>query len=188
MSDMWTGERIRLRGVEPEDWEGFRDLARNTVDVRNADLVEPPRSDASFRAWTAERAGRTPDSTSYRLVIEVLADGSFAGSVTVGEADRRAGRFKTGIEISRDHRRKGYAAEASELVLTYMFAEQRYNKCEVEIYAFNEPSLALYRKLGFTQEGVLRQHEFFAGAHQDLVLLGLTAAEHWSTHHLPHLA
>jgi len=43
MGDMWTGERIRLRGVEPEDWEGFRDLARDTHDARNADLVEPPR-------------------------------------------------------------------------------------------------------------------------------------------------
>ncbi|WP_406865027.1 GNAT family protein [Streptomyces sp. HUAS MG47] len=187
MSDMWTGKRIRLRGVEPEDWEGFRDLAGNTVDVRNADMVEPPRSDASFRAWTEERAGRSPQTESFRLVIETLADRAFAGSVTVGETDRRAGRFKMGIEVSRDHRLKGYATEANELVLTYMFAEQRYNKCEVEVYAFNEPSLALYRKLGFTEEGVLRQHEFFAGAHHDLVLFGLTAAEYWTTHRTPTL-
>lgn len=57
---MWTGEKVRLRGVEPEDWEGFRDLAQDTVDTRNADLVTPPRSAESFRSWTAERAGRPP--------------------------------------------------------------------------------------------------------------------------------
>ena len=187
MGDMWTGERIRLRGVEPEDWEGFRDLARDTHDARNADLVEPPRSAESFRAWTAERAGRPPGGDAFRLVIEELAGGTFAGAVTVGETDSRAGRFRTGIEISRAHRRMGYAAEATALVLTYMFAEQRCNKCEVEVYAFNEASLALYRKLGFVEEGRLRMHEYFAGAHHDVVLFGMTADEHWAAHPRPSL-
>jgi RimJ/RimL family protein N-acetyltransferase len=182
---MWNGEKVRLRGVEPEDWEGFKDLAQHTVDVRNSDLVEPPRSDESFRSWTAERAGRSPGGEAFRLVIEVLADRAFAGSVTVGETDSRAGRFMTGIEIARDHRRQGYAVEATELILTYMFAEQRYNKCEVEIYAFNDASLALYRRLGFVEEGRLRQHEFFAGSYHDVVLLGITAAEYWATRQQP---
>ncbi|MGW1818993.1 GNAT family N-acetyltransferase [Streptomyces sp. NPDC002125] len=185
MGGMWTGERVRLRGVEPEDWEGFRDLAHNTHDVRNADMVEPPRSAEGFRSWTAERAARPPGGEAFRLVIEVLADGAFAGSVTVGETDSRAGRFRTGIEVARAHRRRGYAAEATELVLTYMFAEQRHHKCEVEVYAFNDASLALYRRLGFVEEGRLRQHEFFAGAHHDVVLLGITAAEYWATHPRP---
>ncbi|WP_418961101.1 GNAT family N-acetyltransferase [Streptomyces tritici] len=185
MSDMWTGARIRLRGVEAEDWRGFRDLARNTVDARNADMVETPASDEHWRAWTAERAGRAPGSESFRLVIEVLDDGAFAGAVSVGETDRRAGRFKTGIEIARDHRRRGYAAEATELVLTYMFAEQRHHKCAVEVYAFNEGSLALYRSMGFVEEGRLREHEFFGGAYHDLVLFGLTADEFWATHERP---
>ncbi|MFE3826112.1 GNAT family N-acetyltransferase [Streptomyces sp. NPDC059092] len=187
MSDIWTGEKVRLRGVERDDWEGFRDLARNILDVRNAGLVEPPRSAESFRSWTAERAGRPPGGAAFRLVVEVLADRSFAGSVPVGETDVRAGRFKTGVEIISDRRRMGYAAEATELLLTYMFAEQRYNKCEVEVYAFNDASLALYRRLGFAEEGRLRQHEFFAGGHQDVVLLGITAAEHWATHQRPSL-
>ncbi|WP_392670208.1 GNAT family N-acetyltransferase [Streptomyces sp. LN785] len=185
MSDMWVGEKVRLRGVEPDDWEGFRALAQHTVDVRNADLVEPPRSRESFRSWTAERAGRAPGGESFRLVIETVADQAFAGSVTVGETDPRAGRFKTGIAITRDHRGNGYATEATELVLTYMFAEQRYNKCGVEVYAFNDASLALYRKFGFVEEGRLRQHEFFAGIYHDVVLMGITADEHWAAHQRP---
>ena len=150
MNDMWTGAKVRLRGVEPEDWKGFRDLARNTVDARAADQVEPPRSDESYRSWTADRAGRPPGGEAFRLVIEALAERVFAGSVTVGETDNRAGRFRTGIEVSRDHRGKGYATEATELILTYMFGEQRLNKCEVEVHAFNEASLALYRCLLYT--------------------------------------
>ncbi|MEU5717597.1 GNAT family protein [Streptomyces sp. NPDC020403] len=185
MSDLWTGGKVRLRGVEPEDWEGFRGLARHTLDVRNSDLVDPPRSAEGFRAWTAERAVRPPGGEAFRLVIEAVADQSFAGTVTVGETDSRAGRFSTGVAIAREHRRRGYAAEATELVLTYMFAEQRYNKCEVKVHDVNDASLALYRRLGFVEEGRLRRHEFLAGAYHDVVLLGITAAEHWATHRRP---
>ncbi|WNF26675.1 GNAT family protein [Streptomyces sp. C11-1] len=187
MSDLWTGEKVRLRGIEPDDWEGFRALAQHTVDARNADMVEPPRSDEGFRAWTAERAGRTPNPTAYHLVIETRSEHAFAGAVSVGETDARAGRFRTGIQITREHRRRGYAAEATELVLTYMFAEQRCHKCEVEVYAFNDASLALYRKLGFVEEGRLRRHEFFAGAYHDVVLLGITADEYWAGRARPSL-
>lgn len=185
MSDMWTGEKVRLRGVEPEDWQGFRDLDRSSVDARNSGLVEAPRSDESFRSWTDSRAGRAPGGESFRLVVESVADGAFVGSLTVGETDNRAGCFKTGIAITTEQRRKGYAAEATELLLTYMFAEQRLHKCEVEIYAFNEGSIALYRKLGFVEEGRLREHEFFAGTYHDVVLMGITADEHWATHQRP---
>lgn len=49
----------------------------------------------------------------------------------------------------------------------------------------SDASLALYRRLGFVEEGRLRQHEFFAGSHHDLVLLGSTAAEYRATHQRP---
>ncbi len=63
-----------------------------------------------------------------------------------------------------------------------MFGERRYHKCEAGIYAYNEASLALHRRLGFTEEGRLRDHEFFAGRHHDLVVMGMTAQEFAQRH------
>lgn len=79
--------------------------------------------------------------------------------------------------IDPDHRRKGYAAEAVVLVLRFMFAERRYHKCLAAIFAHNEASLALFRRLGFTEEGRLREHVYFAGRHHDLVMMGMLADE-----------
>lgn len=89
MGDMWTGEKVRLRGVEPDDWEGFRDLAQHTVDVRNADLVEPPRSEESFRMWTAERAERPPGGEAFRPLPEATLR---AGFTAAAAAERAQGR------------------------------------------------------------------------------------------------
>lgn len=44
-----------------------------------------------------------------------------------------------------------------------MFAERRCAKCQARILAHNEASLALHRRLGFIEDGRLRDHVFFAG-------------------------
>ncbi|MEU6151097.1 GNAT family protein [Actinosynnema sp. NPDC047251] len=97
----------------------------------------------------------------------------------------RAGRFSYGIGIGREHQRRGYAAEVVVLPLTYMFGERRLHKCAVSVHAFNSASVALHEKLGFRHEGLLRDHEFFAGRHHDVVLMGLTAPEFATTHPFP---
>ncbi len=79
--------------------------------------------------------------------------------------------------IGADHRRKGYAAEAVALLMRFMFAERRYHKCLGAIFAHNEASLALTRRLGFTEEGRLREHVYFAGRYHDLVMMGMLADE-----------
>jgi RimJ/RimL family protein N-acetyltransferase len=60
--------------------------------------------------------------------------------------------------------------------------ERRYHKCEAMIYAYNDASLGLHRRLGFVEEGRLRDHEFFAGHYHDVVGMGMTAEEFAERH------
>ncbi len=177
MSSLWTGAKVRLRGIEPEDWEGFMAFDQHTRDMRAVDRVHPPRSAAGYRQWTVDEAARETAADQLHLAIESLEDEVLVGSLSTSAVDRRAGRFAYGIGIGHEHQRRGYAADAVGLLLAFMFGEQRFTKCEAGVYDFNTASIALHRALGFTQEGRLREHEYFAGAHHDLVLFGLTARE-----------
>jgi RimJ/RimL family protein N-acetyltransferase len=87
------------------------------------------------------------------------------------------GTFRYGLSIVREQRRKGYASEAIHLVLAYFFRELRYQKVNVEVYAFNEPSLRLHLRLGFREEGRLRRMIRTAGAYHDEIILGMTVEE-----------
>lgn len=175
MTSIWVGERVRLRGVEPEDWQDFLRFGEVSEDVRAVDHLHPPRSVASQREWARRQALAEPDDDGFILAIE--AGGALVGSLNVHAVDPRVGRFRYGIGIGREHQRRGYATEAVGLLLDFMFRERRNHKCEVEVYAFNEPSLALHRALGFREEGRLRDHEFSAGRHHDVVVLGVLAEE-----------
>ncbi|WP_218005096.1 hypothetical protein [Actinomadura macra] len=49
MISFWTGEQVRLRGVEPEDWQAFKEFDQHTEDMRGAEMLHPPRSDEGYR-------------------------------------------------------------------------------------------------------------------------------------------
>nr|WP_042196460.1 GNAT family N-acetyltransferase [Kibdelosporangium sp. MJ126-NF4] len=188
MTSIWTGGRVRLRGIEPEDWEAFRRFDENSEDMRSADMTHPPRSAEGYRRWAEEQATRDPQDDEFMLAIEAhgtaddTLDNTLVGSISTNGTDRLAGRFSYGVSIGDEHKRRGYASEAVLLLMAFMFAERRYHKCEISVHAVNEPSVRMHEKLGFVTEGRLRDHVFFAGRHQDLILLGMTAQEFWARH------
>ncbi|MBM7857434.1 GNAT family N-acetyltransferase [Lentzea nigeriaca] len=185
MTSAWVGKLVRLRAVEPEDWEVFWRFDQNTVDGRRSDKIHPPRSASRQRQWAEQAALKEPDNDAFQLAIESLADGALVGALSTYFVDHRAGRFMYGIALGSEHHRRGYASDAVPLLLNHMFGERRLHKCEAGVWAFNEPSIALHRKLGFTEEGRLRDHEFFAGRHHDVVLFGMTAPEFAARHPFP---
>ncbi|MFJ8386635.1 GNAT family N-acetyltransferase [Streptomyces sp. NPDC094438] len=175
MTSFWVGTRVRLRAIEPDDWTAFRGFADD--EERLGDLLHPPRSAESFRAWAKEQATAESDGDCFQLAVEAVDTGETVGAVGSHHADSRAGWFEYGVTIGAEHRRKGYAAEAVVMLLRFMFAERRFHKCGARIFAHNEASLALHRRLGFVTEGRLRDHVFLGGRHHDLVLMGVLADE-----------
>jgi RimJ/RimL family protein N-acetyltransferase len=177
MTSIWTGSKVRLRGIEPEDWQAFMSFDQHTANVRSVDIIHPPRSAAGYREWASERSTQKQDDDTFQLAIESLTDGALVGALSTFDIDQRAGRFSYGIAIGLDFQRRGFATDAIAVLLTYMFGERRLHKCGVGIYSFNQASIALHERIGFQAEGRLRDHEYFAGRHLDLILLGMTALE-----------
>ncbi|MGC5398651.1 GNAT family N-acetyltransferase [Streptomyces sp. DT20] len=175
MKSFWVGTRIRLRGIEPDDWTGFMRFAED--EERLGDLLHPPRSAACVRDWAKEQAAAKSDGDCFQLAIESVDTGEMVGAIGSHHADPRAGWFEYGVTIGADHRGKGYAAEAVVMLLRFMFCERRFHKCVARIFAHNEASLALHQRLGFVEEGRLRDQVFFDGRHHDVVMMGILAAE-----------
>ncbi|WP_394620483.1 GNAT family N-acetyltransferase [Lentzea sp. JNUCC 0626] len=185
MTSLWVGDLVRLRGVEPEDWEPLHAFDANTHDARRAGRILPPRSAAGQREWAQKLALKESENDRMMLTIESLADRAPVGLISTAMADYHAGRFQYGITIGNQHQGRGYGTESVRLLLGYMFGERRFHKCESGVWAFNDASIALHRKLGYTEEGRLRDHEFFAGRHHDMVMFGMLAAEFADRHPFP---
>lgn len=175
--NVWQGKRVRLRAIEPSDWEVYfawnqdDDLARG---VSGAPRL--PQSAEAVREWARQEATRKPDGDGCRFVI-ANETGEMVGDITTHHCDPRVGAFWYGITIRREHRRRGYAADAITVVLRYYFQERRYQKVTAAVYSFNEASIRLHESLGFQAEGRIRRAIFTNGAYFDEIIYGLTVEE-----------
>lgn len=74
-------------------------------------------------------------------------------------------------------RGRGYGREAMELGLAFVFNELNLHRVCLTVFSYNEPAIALYERLGFTREGVYREHLERDGRRYDMYLYGLLRRE-----------
>ena len=72
---------------------------------------------------------------------------------------------------------EGIAEESCQLLFDYAFGELGLNKIWTEIYDFDEKKFDLYLKLGFTQDGLLREQYFYGGEWHDSRMMSLLRKE-----------
>ncbi|RJX39429.1 N-acetyltransferase [Paenibacillus pinisoli] len=177
----WQGTTVRLRAIIAEDWSQFHLNDQDTESARTSDAIYFPRSGPAARQWAEETAAKGATGDSIMLAIEDAA-GELVGSINAHSCDSRHGTFKYGVAIFRVHWRKGYAFEAILLLLRYYFHELRYEKAVASVYSFNEGSIRLQERLGFTLEGRLRSMIFTQGERHDELLYGLLRSEFDARH------
>ncbi len=173
--DIWQGQRVRLRGVEPGDADTFF-AWRDTDMDRFTDFVRFPYSLEATRKHFERMATPESKDDAFDFVIENEA-GEAVGIINSHTCDRRVGCFMYGLAIGPAYRRRGYASEAIFLLLRYFFDELNYQKVSVTVYSNNEASQRLHERLGFTLEGRIRRVVFTLGQHFDELHYGMTVEE-----------
>jgi RimJ/RimL family protein N-acetyltransferase len=179
--NIWQGRLVRLRAVEPGDWQAHWEWNLDSDAARHAYSVPFPSSREQVRQWAERESLDGPQRDAFRFQIETL-DGALAGTLNTHGCDPRHGTFGYGLAIRPEHQRRGYAAEAIDLLLRFYFTELRYQKATVSVYSFNEPSIRLHQRLGFQQEGRVRRRIYTRGQFWDEIIFGITDDE-WAARH-----
>lgn len=78
------------------------------------------------------------------------------------------------------HAPKGTGQTMLTLALQTLFNELNVHKVAAQVLASNTGSIHLHKKLGFTQEGILRKHVLLGENWHDLVCFGLLDTEYLS--------
>lgn len=172
----WQGEKVELKGLALEDASFFYEWNKHTETQRFLDYLWFPSSLIRQEKWVEQAALKTVEDDSYFFVITNLA-GERVGMIHTKDCDKRNGHFSYGMGIVNEHRQKGYATEAIQMVLRHYFYELRYHKAQVSIYAFNQPSIQLHQALGFKQEGRLREMIYQDNSFKDVLVFGLLKRE-----------
>ena len=100
--------------------------------------------------------------TSRRYVVELCETKDLVGVFRLDDIDMANKSAYVGLDVSIDFRRKGFALETYEAMITFLFEELQLNRLSLITLATNHSAVSLYEKLGFIKEGILRQ-AFYRG-------------------------
>jgi RimJ/RimL family protein N-acetyltransferase len=115
----------------------------------------------------------------YQIVIELLDSGFIIGDLAF-TLDADTGKTaELGIALDTDFQSKGYALEALQALIGYLFSQLRLHRIHVCIDPNNHASIKLCERAGFRHEGHLKQSSWFKGEWVDDLLLGILSTE-WS--------
>jgi diamine N-acetyltransferase len=178
---MLSSKRIVLRALEREDVKLIHKW-QNDEEVMRLARSQPDHV-ISMEALSAEldKQIKNEDPTVRRYGIEEESSGKLIGWCSI-RFNSWAGRYTSaeiGLAIGeKDRWRKGYGTEVTSLLLKECFEQLNLHRASWWTYAENEGSIVLAKKMGFREEGRLRENVFFDNAFHDTVVLGLTKDEY----------
>ena len=106
-------------------------------------------------------------------VFVVLLNEKVIGEVAISYWDHNNEKNRIGFAIKPEYQQQGYGYEAVSAVVEYMFDTMHRNRIQAEHEYDNGASRALLKKLGFREEGHLRQTEYRDGEWIDSYCYGI---------------
>lgn len=173
---------LRLREITPDDAEEIFAIFGDEEITRYYDLYTFRTLGEAYDlidymadAFTSER--------QIRWGIERKADGLLVG--TCGFVWLRPHRGEIGYDLARACWGQGIMAEALGALLEYGFRTLDLNRIEALTMVENERSARLLRRLGFTEEALLREYDYFKEAFHDMRLFAMLRREFRAGHAEP---
>ncbi len=145
-----------------------------------------PANPAEVSAYAEEMCSRIPAAAGhvYQVVVELMPNpententaeviGDMAFTIDT-ETQKQA---ELGIAFDPAYQGQGYAAEAINALIEFLFKTFDLHRIHVIIDPKNTASLKLFARAGLRQEGHLRQAEFFKGKWCDNIIMALLQSE-----------
>lgn len=162
--------------MEDDDVQRMR-AWRNDPGVYQGLVERTPISSEAQERWIARVREKEARGDEIWFII-VADEGVPIGSISLSDLDRRSRHAQWAMFIGdAAYRKTGHAVDAAVTLLDFAFSHLNLRKVWCRVLASNEAALAMNRRLGFVEEGRLRQQVYEDGAYQDLHYLGLFREE-----------
>lgn len=107
------------------------------------------------------------------LTLGIIFDGKLAGVIGQHYVDSLNRRTEIGYWLDQTHQGRGIVTRSTARLTEYAFREQDCNRVILHCASGNLKSRAVAERLGFAQEGILREAEWLYDHYVDLVVYSM---------------
>lgn len=112
----------------------------------------------------------------------IFFHGQLCGVIGFHLPDWRVRHVSMGYWLGKDYQGKGIMTKACQCLIDYAFDNWQMNRIEIRVDVKNTRSRALAKRIGFTQEGILRQIDYIDEKYVDHAVYSILALE-WLANH-----
>ena len=140
--------------MEPEDLDLLYSI-ENDPDVWDVGVSNVPYSRYVLRDFIAQSSGDAYTDGQVRLIVETVEGGEVVGVADLVNYSPKHCRAEVGIVIECRHRRRGYAAEAVDLLADYAQRILHLHQLYAVVAERNDSALRLFTGRGFVRAASL---------------------------------
>lgn len=172
---MYAGEKVRLREYRKEDVPKAQAYINDPEIKRLLGGAPFPMTLWDEEKFIAQQSAR---NDTYSFAIETLEDNYYIGGCGINALDWKNRVAEIGIFIGdTDYQNRGFGTDAMKVLLRLVFHQLNMHKVSLRVLSFNKRAQKVYKRLGFIEEGRLRQERYVDGTYYDLILMGLLKEE-----------
>jgi [ribosomal protein S5]-alanine N-acetyltransferase len=177
--------RLTLREITPDDADAIFRM-RSDAEVTKYNSVPTLVTTEQAHELIESMAKGYREKQELRWGITLKNDDAIIGMCGYNDWTRQDYRASIGYDLTRSYWGQGIMPEALRAIITFGFERMSLNRVEADTSAANTASIHVLQKLGFQQEGLLREQYFENGAFHDLMLFSLLHREFmdatWAAH------
>jgi RimJ/RimL family protein N-acetyltransferase len=168
--------RVRLRWLTADDVDALFDIFSDPVMMRYwSSTAMTERAEAEALLVRIHR--QFADKFGFQWGVERKDDGRILGTCTLFNLHVANMRAELGYCLASAYWKQGYMGEALSALISHAFGLMKLRRLEADVDPRNMSSMRILGKLGFSQEGLLRERWNVNGELQDTAFLGLLARE-----------
>lgn len=177
---MIKGDLVKLRAYKEED------IGKAYEFVNDEEVKKFISVDGSFpmTIWEEESWIKTRKSNvnlTYDFAIEDLKTNKYIGGCSINSTNIKNRNCVIGIMIGdKDYWGKGYGRDALKVLIKFIFEELNFDKIKLSVFSFNKRAISCYKKLGFKEEGILKNEIYRNGKYYDDILMAIFKDEYFN--------
>jgi RimJ/RimL family protein N-acetyltransferase len=167
------GAQIYLRPLEESDIPRMTEWV-NDPEITRFTSMYRPTTERNEREFLERIAG----SNEVGFGIARVSDDLLIGTAGLFRIDWRSRNAGFGIAIGdKDEWSKGIGRETTGLILRYAFETLNLHRVWLEVFEYNPRGIKAYEAMGFTHEGVEREHVYRDGRYWNVLMMGILRSD-----------
>lgn len=170
-------KRVYLRAFEFEDVEALNSIRNEEEAYKHTGGNKFFISSEYDKKWIEDKIFNNKEQIY--LAICLLKEKQLIGYVGLNLIDFRNNRLQwAGINIHKEYAGNGYGTEAANLLIQFVFEELGMNSIYGYWLVSNLPSIKMAKRLGFSQNGVIRDFVFKQNKYHDALLMSMLRVDY----------